>query len=135
MIHLAEQAAQKPIGVQEIADAQAIPKKFLDAILLELRNAGLLQSRKGKGGGYGLARPAEDIPVGAILRALDGPLALVPCASRTSYQPCTDCPDVQTCRIRRTMIEVREAMSDVLDEKTLSDLTSRRSAYVLDFVI
>ncbi len=90
MIYLAEQPNGRMVGIQEIAETQRIPKKFLDAILLELRNTGLLHSRKGKGGGYALARPADDIPIGAILRALDGPLALVPCASRTAYQPCAN---------------------------------------------
>lgn len=135
MIYLAEHAGQALVGIQEIADTQRIPKKFLDVILLELRNVGLLQSRKGKGGGYTLARPADDIPIGTIIRALDGPLAPIRCASRTAYQPCSDCPDIANCRIRRTMIEVREAMADVLDEKCLSDLITRTPAYVPDFVI
>ena len=135
MIYLAEHAGHTPVGIQEIADSQQIPKKFLDAILLELRNVGLLQSRKGKGGGYALARPADDIPIGAIIRALDGPLAPIRCASRTAYQPCSDCSDIANCRIRRTMVEVREAMADVLDEKCLADLTASSPAYVPDFVI
>ena len=135
MIYLAEHTGNAPVGIQEIADTQQIPKKFLDAILLELRNVGLLQSRKGKGGGYALARPADDIPIGSIIRALDGPLAPIRCASRTAYQPCNDCSDIANCRIRRTMIEVREAMADVLDEKCLADLTAPSPAYVPDFVI
>lgn len=135
LIYLAERVEKGPVGIQEIADSQQIPKKFLDAILLELRNIGLLQSRKGKGGGYTLARPADDIPIGAIIRALDGPLAPIRCASRTAYQPCTDCIDIPTCRIRRIMIDVREAMAEILDEKCLSDLTARSPNYVPDFVI
>ena len=135
LIYLAEQADQAPVGIQEIADTQRIPKKFLDAILLELRNVGLLQSRKGKGGGYALARPAVDIRIGSVIRALDGPLAPIRCASRTAYQPCNDCADIPGCRIRKTMMEVREAMADILDQKCLADLTAHGPVYVPDFVI
>jgi Rrf2 family protein len=107
--------------VGTIAEANNIPKKFLDAILGELRNAGFVQSRKGKAGGYALARPAEDIMVGHIVRVLDGPLAPIPCASKTRYQPCTDC-DVATCRVRQLMLEVRNAMAEILDHTSLAQL-------------
>ncbi len=107
--------------VGAIAEANNIPKKFLDAILGELRNAGFVQSRKGKAGGYALARPAEDIMVGHIVRVLDGPLAPIPCASKTRYQPCTDC-DVATCKVRQLMLEVRNAMADILDHTSLAQL-------------
>lgn len=107
--------------VGTIAEANNIPKKFLDAILGELRNAGFVHSRKGKAGGYALARPAEDIMVGHIVRVLDGPLAPIPCASKTRYQPCTDC-DVATCKVRQLMLEVRNAMADILDHTSLAQL-------------
>jgi Rrf2 family protein len=107
--------------VGTIAEANNIPKKFLDAILGDLRNAGFVQSRKGKAGGYALARPAEDIMVGHIVRVLDGPLAPIPCASKTRYQPCTDC-DVATCKVRQLMLEVRNAMADILDHTSLAQL-------------
>jgi Rrf2 family protein len=117
--------AQLPQGqlalVNDIAGANNIPKKFLDAILGELRNAGFVQSRKGKGGGYRLARLPEDIRVGSIVRVLDGPLAPYPCASRTRYEPCDDC-DVTTCQVRHIMLDVREAIAEVLDHKTLAEM-------------
>ena len=117
--------AQLPQGqlalVNDIATANTIPKKFLDAILGELRNAGFVQSRKGKGGGYRLARLPEDIRVGSIVRVLDGPLAPYPCASRTRYEPCDDC-DVTTCQVRHIMLDVREAIAEVLDHKSLAEM-------------
>ena len=96
-----------------------IPKKFLDAILGELRNAGFVQSRKGKEGGYRLAKPATEIKIGHVVRVLDGPLAPIPCASRTQYQRCEDC-DEATCQVRHMMLEVRKAIADVLDNRSLA---------------
>ncbi len=97
------------------------PKKFLDAILSELRNAGIVQARKGKGGGYRLSRPPEEIKVGAIVRVLDGPLAPIPCASHTRYSACDDC-DVATCQVRHMMLEVRNAIAEVLDHTNLAQM-------------
>lgn len=104
---------------REIAERRGISKKFLDAIFSDLRAGGLVLAKKGPGGGYMLARPAENISVGEILRLLDGPLAPIGCASRTAYLPCTDCPDESTCAVRATMLEVRDAISSVLDAKSL----------------
>jgi Rrf2 family protein len=91
--------------------ANNIPKQFLDAILGDLRNAGVVHSRKGPGGGYSLARAASEIKIGHIIRTIDGPLAPLACASRTAYQPCHDCKEVKTCTIRLVMMRVRDAMS------------------------
>jgi len=107
--------------INDIAKRNNIPKKFLDAILVELRNAGFVQSRKGKEGGYRLARPAEEIRVGHVVRVLDGPLAPFPCASRTRYEPCEDC-DETTCQVRHIMLDVRNAIAEVLDNRTLSEM-------------
>ncbi|MCS0501159.1 RrF2 family transcriptional regulator [Ancylobacter mangrovi] len=109
---------------QEIATANNIPKKFLDAILLELRNAGLLRSKKGPGGGYALSRSAAEINIGHIIRTLDGPLAPISCASKSAYVPCQDCEDLETCAVRRTMSRVRDAMSDILDRMTLAEMVA-----------
>ena len=87
-----------------IAEENQIPRKFLDAILLEFTKAGILGSKKGKGGGYQLARPADSITAGQIIRILDGPLAPIACASRTAYRPCPDCPDEAACAIRNVML-------------------------------
>jgi len=106
----------------DIATANNIPKKFLDAILGDLRNARLVYTKKGPGGGYTLARRPSEIRIGDVIRTLDGPLAPIACASRTAYQPCRDCKDIKTCTVRLTMTKVRDAMSDVLDQLTLADM-------------
>ena len=125
LIHLAEIPAGQTAFVADIAAQNNIPKKFLDAILLELRNAGLVRSKKGPGGGYALARPAAQIKVGDAIRVLDGPLAPIACASRTAYRPCEDCPDQEACAVRLIMLDVRDAISKILDNTTLSALQAR----------
>lgn len=110
--------------VKEIAAHQKIPVKFLEQILLALKNAGLLRSRPGAGGGYALARPADQITLGQVVRLLDGPLAPIPCVSKSAYQPCV-CPDENTCGLRLTMLDVRNAIADILDNTTLADVTQR----------
>ena len=107
--------------VSDIATENSIPKKFLDAILIQLRNAGFVQSRKGKGGGYRLTRRPEEIKVGSVVRVLDGPLAPIPCASYTRYEACDDC-DVETCQVRHMMLNVRNAIAEVLDSTTLAQM-------------
>ncbi len=107
---------------QEIATANHIPKKFLDAILLELRNAGMLRSKKGPGGGYALAKTPREIRIGHIIRVLDGPLAPLSSASKSAYVACDDCEDLATCSVRITMSKVRDAMSDILDGMSLHDM-------------
>jgi Rrf2 family protein len=108
--------------VADIAAANQIPKKFLDAILGELRNAGFVHSKKGKGGGYTLARTPAEIGVGNVIRALDGPLAPIQCASRTVYRRCDDCTDENHCAVRLVMLQAREAIASVLDKTTLAQM-------------
>ena len=112
----------------EIAAANNISKKFLDAILADLKSAGLVSSRKGPGGGYRLARDARKISVATVIRVLDGPLAPIACASRTAYRPCKDCVSVKKCQVRLTMTHVRDAMSDVLDKLTIASMISSKPA-------
>jgi len=112
------------IQAVDIAEVENIPKKFLDAILNDLRNAGFVHSRKGPGGGYMLARAPSDIGIGQVIRTLDGPLAPLPCASRAAYRPCEDCADVKTCAIRLTMARVRDAVSEILDRMTVADMVA-----------
>ena len=119
LVHLAHYPVGQLALVNDIAVANNIPKKFLDAILSDLRNAGFVQSRKGKGGGYRLARLPEEIKVGSVVRVLDGPLAPIPCASHTRYEPCDDC-DVATCQVRHMMLEVRHAVAELLDNRSLA---------------
>jgi Rrf2 family protein len=125
LLYLAEIPVGETAFVADIAAESNIPKKFLDTILLELRNAGFVRSKKGPGGGYALARPAAQINIGETIRSLDGPLAPIACASRTAYRPCEDCPDQEGCSIRLIMLDVRDAISKVLDNTTLSALQAR----------
>src|ERR1700681_66450 len=115
LVHLATLPPGETTQAIDIAQANNIPKKFLDAILGELRNAGIVHSRKGPGGGYMLARAPREIKIGHVIRTIDGPLAPIACASRTAYQPCRDCRDIKACSVRLMMTEVRDAISDVLD--------------------
>jgi Rrf2 family protein len=124
VLYLAEREGQGGILVADIAASQNIPKKFLDTILLELKNNGLLHSKKGKGGGYTLARPAAKLMVGQIIRILDGPLAPIPCVSQTAYRPCLDCTDEAACQIRRVMQLVRDATAEILDNTSLLDMAA-----------
>lgn len=113
-----------PLPIHEVADRAHAPQKFLEAILLELRRHGVLASTRGKAGGYGLARPPEEIRLGDVIRMVDGPLAPIPCASLTAYRPCADCPDPETCSLRRVMRRVRDATAAILDNTTVADLAS-----------
>lgn len=122
MVALAGADPDTPMLVGDIVAQNAIPKRFLDAILTELRNAGLVRSRKGPRGGYALAVPAAQIRVGQIIRVLEGPLAPLTCASRNAYQPCDDCTDARACAVRLLMTQVHDAIAAVLDQRSLADL-------------
>lgn len=137
MIHLAGLDADETAQIAEIAQRNNISKKFLDAILLDLRNAGMLRSKKGPGGGYALAKPARAIKVGAVIRALDGPIAPIECASQSAFRPCQDCDDIEACVVRSLMREARDAIAAVVDNTTIADLVSRAAAYKpeIDFAI
>jgi Rrf2 family protein len=126
LLALAEDTSDEPVRISDLAKQEQIPAKFLEAILLSLRNAGLLQSRKGKGGGYRLARDARQITVGQVVRLFDGPLAPVPCASQTAYVACDDCEDEATCGVRLAMKEVRDATAKILDHTSIASLVRRR---------
>ena len=121
MLHLAGLREDEIAQVAQIAEVNHIPKKFLDQIFAELRRAGFVHSKKGKSGGYALAKPANEIRVGQIIRALDGPIAPFLCASANFYRPCDDC-DQQECAVRRLMIDARNALSSVLDTRALADM-------------
>jgi Rrf2 family protein len=125
LIHLANHEGEGSVSISDIADSNQIPKKFLDAILLELKNAGILCSKKGKGGGYRLGKPAEKIILSTVIRVLDGPIAPIACASRTAYRPCADCEDMAACQVRALMLEVRDAMVKILDSTSLADLCGK----------
>ena len=122
LVHLAGLPAGQLAFVSDIATAKNIPKKFLDAILGDLRKAGFVRSKTGKEGGYMLARLPEEIRIGHVIRVLDGPLAPIACASRTAYQRCDDCPSEKKCAVRLMMLEVRNAIATILDHRTLAEM-------------
>ena len=125
LLILAQHAGKGPMLVTDLAGRERIPKKFLEAILLDLKRHGLLQSQRGKGGGYFLRRGPDEITVGQVVRLLDGPLALVPCASQPAYMRCADCVDEAACAVRLAMKEVRDATAKILDNTTLAALNRR----------
>ncbi len=125
LIYLGRRYEQGPVLIQELSRDENIPKKFLELILLTLKNSGILQSKKGKGGGYYLGRAPKDVSIGNIIRALDGPIAPVSCVSETAYSRCTECIDEMTCGIRLVMKDVRDAISNILDKTTLCDMLER----------
>jgi Rrf2 family protein len=127
VLELAQSTDHRPVLVAELAERQGLPKKFLEAILLELKHHGLLQSRKGRGGGYLLGRQPRSITVGQVIRVLDGPLALVPCVSQMSYMKCDECVDEETCGVRIAMKQVRDATAGILDHMSLAALNARAS--------
>ncbi len=126
LIDLAASDSEDVIRIRELAEREQIPMKFLEQILLSLKNAGLLQSRRGANGGYYLARPPEEITLGQIVRTLDGPLAPIRCVSQMAYERCV-CDDETTCGLRLVMLDVRNAISDILDETTLAQAAARGS--------
>lgn len=122
LLQLAEEYDRGPVLIADLAEREGIPKKFLELILLELRNQGILQSKKGKGGGYFLGKPPKAITLGQVIRILDGPLAPLPCVSQTAYMKCQECRDEETCGIRLVMKQVRDATAKVLDSTSLADV-------------
>lgn len=120
---LAQDHAQGGLtAIASLAERERIPLKFLEAILVELKRAGLLQSRRGPSGGYRLAMAPDRITVAQVLRVLNGPLALTPCTSVNQYAPCEECRDEETCAVRYVMREARDAVAKVLEHRTLADL-------------
>jgi Rrf2 family protein len=122
LLALADHRRGEPVRIADLAHEEQIPPKFLELILLGLKNQGILQSRKGKGGGYLLARDPADIYLGQIVRMFDGPLAPVPCASQTAYVACADCPDEAVCGVHLAMKAVRDATAKVLDGTSIASL-------------
>src|SRR5687768_5630948 len=122
---LAEAVPNQPVLIGEIAVQAKIPRKFLEQILVELKRHGLVYSQRGKYGGYYLSRPPDRIAFADVIRAMDGPLALTPCASVTAYRRCDDCVDEETCSIRKVLLVVRDATAGILEGCTLADALSR----------
>lgn len=114
---------KQPVLIAEIAEQENISKKFLEMILLQLKNTGFLGSKKGKGGGYYLLRDPKNITVASLIRILEGPIALLPCVSLNFYEKCDDCKTEEECSLHRVMIEVRDSTLKVLENRTLADLS------------
>lgn len=112
------------VQIKEISKKENIPAKYLEQILLTLKNAGMLHSKMGVSGGYYLSRSADEINLGQIIRVLDGPLAPIRCVSQMAYEPC-GCPDERTCGLRLTMLDVRNAITNILDHTSLADVIKR----------
>ena len=127
MIALADSFERGPVLISELAEREGIPKKFLELILLDMKNAGFVQSKKGKGGGYMLRRTPLEIKMGQIIRMFEGPLALLPCVSQTAYIQCSECRDERRCGLRLVMKDVRDATARILDNTSLADVLDRVS--------
>jgi len=130
LARLALAPAGEPLLIADIAAQEDIPKKFLEAILAELKQHGVLRSRKGRGGGYLLARPPESVTVASVLRVIDGPIAPVPCLSKTAYRRCDGCRDEATCTVRLVLRQAHDASVDVLEQTTLADMAARTKELV-----
>jgi Rrf2 family protein len=119
--YLAGNTSGQPVQISAIAEAKKIPLKFLEAILLELRKDGILESRKGKGGGYSLAIDPATVSLARVIRVIDGPIAMLPCTSLHFYQECADC-DKASCRLNPVIAEARDAILSVLEHRFLIDI-------------
>lgn len=121
LVALAKAPPERPLMISDISREQAIPKKFLEQILLEMKRAGIVMSRRGRLGGYALQRAPGQVTFGEVLRLIDGPIAPLPCLSKIAYRRCADCADEASCEIRRVFARVTVATREVLDNTTLAD--------------
>ncbi len=122
--YLAKKKQFEPVLISEISEQENISKKFLESILLLLKNKGILSSKKGKGGGYFLVKPPNEIKISTIIRLLEGPIAMLPCASLNYYEKCDDCKSEEFCSLNRLMVEVRDSTLKILENKTLEEFTT-----------
>lgn len=122
LMHLSQESNKGPVLIADISRKRKIPLKFLENILLELKKAGILDSKKGKGGGYFLAKTADEIILADVLRLIDGPIALLPCVSLHFYEKCSNCNE-KSCGLNKVMIEVRDANLAILEKKTVADIS------------
>lgn len=122
---LARKHGQGPVLITQLAEEEVIPKKFLEQILLSLKSSGLVVSKRGKGGGYLLAQPPEQVTLASVIRIIEGPLAPLPCASETRFRKCDECLDIKTCGTRIVMRQVRDAMAEILEHTTLASVCKK----------
>ena len=122
LVYLAKENGKGPILISQIAESKNIPQKFLESILLDLKNAGILHSKKGKGGGYYLHKKPSEVNIAEVMRLFDGPIALLPCVTYKYYERCEECTDEETCGIRDAFLEVRNKTVELLKKSTLSSI-------------
>jgi len=120
--YLGKKEDKNPVLISDVAKKTGVPKKFLESILLDLRKAGVLNSKMGKGGGYYLLKDAKDVLLSDVIRMFNGPIALLPCASLNYYEPCPECSNEVACGLNRMMIEVRDETLKILENKSLQDM-------------
>ncbi|HTQ13503.1 MAG TPA: Rrf2 family transcriptional regulator [Rhizomicrobium sp.] len=130
LIVLARHGGEAPMLIADIAEKASVPRKFLEAILVELKKRGIVRSQRGRAGGYRLGRPAAAISFADIIRVTDGPLALAPCVSVTAYHKCNDCVDEDVCAIRKALIVVRDATAEILESWTLESVLKSRKKLI-----
>lgn len=130
LVFLAKRTGEGPIVISEIAEKEHIPRKFLESILLNLKKAGLLASKKGKGGGYYLLQDPEDINLADVMRLFDGPIAFLPCVTYKYYERCEECKDEETCGIRDVFFEVKKKTVELLKQASLSEVIKRESGLI-----
>ncbi len=121
---MAKEGKDRPMLIQDISTTENIPRKFLEAILLDLKRAGYVNSRMGKGGGYYLIRSAAEISIADVYRLFDGAIALLPCVSEKFYETCFDCDDEEICALRKVFAEIREATYDSMEQTSIARLAS-----------
>ncbi len=122
MYALTRHYGKGPTLISKLSNEESIPLQFLEQILLHLKRSGLIESKKGKGGGYSLVRPPNEVTIGSVIRIAEGPLAPLPCASDTAFRKCDECEDVRTCGTRFVMRQVRDATAKILDNTTLEQV-------------
>ncbi len=125
LVNLARKHERGPVLIKEIADEEHIPRKFLEAILLDLKKIGFLGSRKGKGGGYYLIKSPGEISLADVIRFFDGAIALLPCATYRFYEPCEHCQDEELCGVRSVVKDIRDETVKILKNTTLADILER----------
>jgi Rrf2 family protein len=125
LTYLAKKDPSQPTLIVEVSQEANVPRKFLETILLELKKNGVLGSRMGKGGGYFIRKPASEIQLSTIIRLFNGPIALLPCASKNYYEVCDECPDEHACGLRFVMEEVRDETLNILENKTIQDIIDK----------
>ena len=123
LIYLAKKKTTGPVLISEISKKKKIPLKFLESILLELKKSEILESKKGKGGGYFFAQDPKKVPIAKVMRLIDGPIALLPCVSLNFYEKCKNC-DEKKCGLSNVMISVRDASLKILEKKTIADIAN-----------